>query len=102
MVLVLIKSNNAELLRGKEIFSFSYTKEWLDSGYGKILIRSSNYILAPNIRMWIKIILEYSWIYRRTVGEGCVCEEEKLPWQGWEIFETDDLLGALMDTAWEV
>ncbi len=28
---------SSERLRGKEIFSFSYTKEWLDSGYGQYL-----------------------------------------------------------------
>ena len=55
---------SSERLRGKEILSLSYTREWLDSGYGQHLNPALHYIRARNIRMLIKIVLEYFWIHQ--------------------------------------
>jgi len=55
--------------RRNEIFSFSYTQEWLNSGYEQQLDPALQYIPARNIQMLIKIISEYLWIHRLIVGE---------------------------------
>ncbi|HUZ61101.1 MAG TPA: hypothetical protein VMU83_20165 [Hanamia sp.] len=56
-------------IRGNEIFSSIYTKEWLDSGHEQQLDPALQYILVCNIQMLIKIISEYLWIHRLIVGE---------------------------------
>lgn len=97
---VLMGILNSELLRGKEIFSFEYDKEWLQSGHAQLLDpdlqlypglfyqndeRKNNFglFLDSSPDRWGRILM------RRR--EAAMARKEKRPEQN--LFETDYLLG---------
>jgi hypothetical protein len=61
----LIGCLNAQLTRGKEIFSFEFDDNWLKS--------SSARMLDPDLLIPLKLISGYFWILRLTVGDVSLC-----------------------------
>jgi serine/threonine-protein kinase HipA len=66
-----------EQLRGKEVFSFSYNKEWLESGFAMLLDPDLGLYGGPQYLRDNKPIFVCSWIQLQTGGEDCLCNVGK-------------------------
>lgn len=97
----------ADQSRGKEIFSFTYDKTWLASGFALILDPDLQFYdgpqyLASNEKPNFGMFLDSSpdrWgrvlMRRREAAEARLTERREN-----KLFETDFLLGVLMVTVW--
>jgi serine/threonine-protein kinase HipA len=64
---------HAELLRGKEIFSFEYAPNWLESDDAQLLDPDLQLYSGKSISTKVpNLTLAYFWIHHPTGGEECL------------------------------